>query len=103
MGSHVVRALVVTAHGDRGVLQIQKRQLADPGPTEAQVRVAASGINFVDVYQRQGIYPFPTPFVLGGEGAGEVVAVGSEVSGVAVGDRVGWATVTGGHGAALKI
>jgi NADPH2:quinone reductase len=103
MGSHVVRALVVTAHGDRGVLQIQQRQLADPGPAEAQVRVAASGINFVDVYQRQGIYPFPTPFVLGGEGAGEVVAVGSDVSGVAVGDRVAWANVPGSHVEALNI
>ena len=103
MGSHEVRALVVTAHGDRGVLQIQQRQLADPGPTEVQVRVAASGVNFVDVYQRQGIYPFPTPFVLGGEGAGEVVAVGSDVSGVAVGDRVAWASVPGSHTDALNI
>jgi len=99
----MVRALVVTAHGDRGVLQIQQRQLADPGPTEAQVRVAASGINFVDVYQRQGIYPFPTPFVLGGEGAGDVIAVGSDVSGVAVGDRVAWANVPGSHVEALNI
>jgi NADPH:quinone reductase len=101
MGSHEVRALVVTAHGDRGVLQIQQRQLGDPGPTEVQVRVAASGVNFVDVYQRQGIYPFPTPFVLGGEG--DVVAVGSEVSGVAVGDRVAWASVPGSHAEALNI
>ena len=103
MGSHEVRALVVTAHGDRDVLQIQQRQLADPGPTEVQVRVAASGINFVDVYQRQGIYPFPTPFVLGGEGAGDVIAVGSDVSGVAVGDRVAWANVPGSHAEALNI
>ena len=103
MGSHEVRALVVTAHGDRGVLQIQQRQLVEPGPTEVQVRVAASGVNFVDVYQRQGIYPLPTPFVLGGEGAGEVVAVGPDVCGFAVGDRVAWGNGPGSHAEALNI
>src|SRR5215475_1511503 len=103
MGSTAIRALVVTAHGDRDVLQIQERQLVDPGPAEVQVRVAASGVNFVDVYQRQGIYPIPTPFVLGGEGAGDVVAVGTDVSGIAVGDRVAWGNVPGSHSEALNI
>jgi NADPH2:quinone reductase len=103
MGSYEIRALVVTAHGDRDVLQVQQRQLEDPGPAEVQVRVAASGVNFVDVYQRQGIYPVPTPFVLGGEGAGDVVAVGANVSGVAVGDRVAWGNVPGSHAEGLNI
>ena len=103
MGSHAIRALVVTAHGDRDVLQIQERQLADPKPGEVQVRVVASGVNFVDVYQRQGIYPVPTPFVLGGEGAGDVVAVGADVAGIAVGDRVAWGNGPGSHSEALNI
>jgi NADPH2:quinone reductase len=103
MGSHEIHALVVTAHGDREVLQLQQRQLDDPGPTEVQVRVAASGVNFVDVYQRQGIYPVPTPFVLGGEGAGDVVAVGADVSGIAIGDRVAWGNGPGSHADALNI
>ena len=103
MGSHEIHALVVTAHGDREVLQLQPRQLDDLGPTEVQVRVAASGVNFVDVYQRQGIYPVPTPFVLGGEGAGDVVAVGADVSGIAIGDRVAWGNGPGSHADALNI
>jgi NADPH:quinone reductase len=61
-----------------------------PGPGEAQVEVAAVGVNFVDVYQRQGVYKVPTPFVLGSEGAGTVVAVGADVTGLGVGDRVAW-------------
>jgi NADPH2:quinone reductase len=54
------------------------------------IAVAAAGINFIDVYQREGIYPTPTPFVLGREGAGVVLAVGPDVEGVAAGDRVAW-------------
>lgn len=79
------------------MLEVQARPIAPPGPGEAQVRVAASGVNFVDVYERQGVYPAPTPFVLGKEGAGEVVAVGDAVDGIAVGDVVAWADVPASH------
>ena len=61
-----------------------------PGPGEAQVEVAAVGINFIDIYQREGVYPIPTPFVVGLEGAGTVEALGDGVD-LAVGDRVAWA------------
>ncbi len=57
----------------------------------------ASGINFIDVYQRQGVYPIPTPFVLGNEGAGTVSALGPDVSGFAVGDLVAWPQTLGSH------
>ena len=52
--------------------------------------MAAAGINFIDIYQREGVYPVPTPFVVGGEGAGTVEAVGDGVE-LAAGDRVAWA------------
>ena len=91
------KALIVTEPGDREVLKVEDRQIADPGPGELLVEVAASGINFMDVYQRQGIYPMSTPFVLGSEGAGVVRAVGADVRAVAVGDSVAWASAPGSH------
>ena len=59
------------------------------------MRVAAVGVNFIDVYKRQGVYPQQTPFVLGEEAAGVVEAIGPDVSGVAVGDRVAWGQASG--------
>jgi NADPH2:quinone reductase len=55
------------------------------------VQLAAAGVNFIDVYQREGTYPIATPFVLGSEGAGVVVQVGAEVTDFSVGDVVAWA------------
>ena len=83
-------ALVVTRHGGREVLAVEERTPGAPGADEVLVEVAAAGINFIDVYQREGVYPVPTPFVTGNEGAGTVVAVGSDVSLVGPGDRVAW-------------
>ncbi|WP_446663747.1 quinone oxidoreductase family protein [Flexivirga sp. B27] len=87
----MTRALVVTQPGDRSVLQVQDTDVAPPAPGEVQIRVAAAGVNFIDVYKRQGVYPIPTPFVLGEEGAGTVEAVGSDVTDLAVGNKVAWA------------
>lgn len=89
------RALVVTAPGDRNVLAVQSRRTPPPGPGEVAVTVAAVGVNFIDVYYREGIYPAPTPFVLGTEGAGVVSAIGADVADLTVGDRVAWAMVAG--------
>ncbi|MGA8045536.1 MAG: quinone oxidoreductase [Dermatophilaceae bacterium] len=89
------RALIVTAHGDRGVLAVESREASAPGPGEVAVTVEAAGVNFIDVYQREGRYPNRTPFVLGSEGAGVVAAVGDAVDGLAVGDRVAWAMSLG--------
>jgi NADPH:quinone reductase len=94
------RALVVPAHGDSSVLRVQEVDVPPPGPGEVQVEVAAVGVNFIDVYQRQGVYPVPTPFVSCSEGAGTVVAVGPGVRDVAEGDRVAWAQ---GLGAAATL
>jgi NADPH:quinone reductase len=89
------RALVVTAHGGRSVLTVQPSDPPEPGPGEVAVAVEAVGVNFIDVYQREGRYPQETPFVLGSEGAGVVAAVGPDLDDVAVGDRVAWAMVLG--------
>ena len=97
MSTHTTSALVVTEPGDRQVLQVQQRQIDEPGSGQLLVEVAASGVNFMDVYQRQGVYPVPTPFVLGSEGAGVVLAIGPDVKGVAVGATVAWAGAPGSH------
>ncbi len=61
------------------MLQVQSRPTPEPGPARCSIEVAAAGVNFIDVYQRSGVYPIPTPFVLGGEAAGRVTAVGEGV------------------------
>jgi NADPH2:quinone reductase len=89
------QALIVTRNGGPEVLELAQRDVGEPGPGELLVRVAAAGVNFIDVHRRKGTYPMPTPFVVGDEGAGRVEALGSQVSGVAVGDLVAWARCPG--------
>jgi len=64
---------------------------------EAMVKVAAAGVNFIDVYHREGRYKVPLPFVLGQEGAGVVTALGADVKSVKKGDRVAWTGLLGGY------
>ncbi len=95
------QAIVVREHGDSGVLQVEERDPGAPGPGCVRIRSSASGVNFIDVYMRTGLYPVPTPFVLGLEGAGVVEATGPATAGVAVGDRVAWASVPGSYAEVL--
>ncbi len=90
-----VRALVVTSHGGPEVLAVEERPAPTPRPDQVVIEVAAAGVNFIDVYQRTGGYPIETPFVLGGECAGTVAAVGSGVDEFAVGDLVATAAASG--------
>lgn len=87
---------MVTQHGGPEVLHVEAREVPEAGPGQVVVEVGASGVNFIDVYKREGIYATTPPFILGEECAGTVVTVGPEVDGVAVGDVV--ATAAGGHG-----
>lgn len=87
-------SLVVPRTGDSSVLTVEQREVGAPGPGEIRVEVAATGVNFIEVYQRQGVYPLPLPFVLGSEGAGTVEAVGDGVD-LRVGDHVAWAAAPG--------
>jgi NADPH2:quinone reductase len=91
------RAVVVEAIGGPEVLQVAARDPGAPGAGQLRIRVAAAGVNFIDIYFRSGLYPRPLPFVAGLEGAGCVEAIGPDVAGVAVGDRVAWASVPGSY------
>jgi NADPH2:quinone reductase len=68
-----------------------------PGPGQALVKIAASGVNYIDVYFRKGVYPAPPPIILGNEGAGTVESVAPDVKNVAVGDRVAYAMARGSY------
>nr|WP_055510193.1 quinone oxidoreductase [Nonomuraea pusilla] len=92
-----MHAIVVSAQGGPEVLEYAERPDPVPGDGELVVDVAASGVNFIDIYHRSGAYPLPLPAVIGSEGAGVVSAVGPGVSGVAVGDTVAWANVLGSY------
>jgi len=72
-------------------------QVADPGPGQVRVRNTAIGLNYVDTYQRSGLYPMPMPFTLGSEGAGVVEAVGPKVKDLKVGDRVAYSGPLGAY------
>ena len=91
-----MRAVVVEQQGGPEALHVSDLETPEPGPDQVRVDVSASGVNFIDVYQRSGVYPKPTPFIAGSEGAGVVSAVGADVADVSVGDRVAWAMVDGG-------
>jgi NADPH:quinone reductase len=92
-----MRAVRVERNGGPEVLTVREIDPPKPEPGEVVIDVAASGVNFADVYQRTGLYQVPLPFTLGQEGAGTVTAVGADVRGVAVGDRVGWSSVNGSY------
>ena len=78
--------------GGPEVLSAVERPEPTPGPGEILIRQEAVGLNFIDTYQRSGLYPIPFPSILGLEGAGVVEAVGPGVTRFAVGDRAGYAT-----------
>lgn len=91
-----MRAVVVEQTGGPEAMQVKEINAPEPGPGQVLVEVVASGVNFIDAYQRSGLYAKPTPFIAGCEGAGTVSAVGHGVTEVSVGDRVAWAMVDGG-------
>src|SRR5690606_35165056 len=84
-----MHAIVVPAYGDSSVLEYAERPDPVPGPGEVLVDVAATGVNFIDVYHREGRYPLPLPLIPGSETAGTVTAVGPGVTDIVPGDRVG--------------
>jgi NADPH2:quinone reductase len=92
-----MRAIVISQNGGSEVLKATETDDPAPGAGDVLIDIAASGVNFIDVYFRTGLYPQPTPYVPGVEGAGTVAAVGADVTEVAVGDRVAWAQVPGSY------
>jgi NADPH2:quinone reductase len=100
--------MVQTTHGARlsapggpEALVWEPIDLPAPRTGEVLVEVAAAGVNYIDVYQRNGLYPLPLPAVLGLEGAGTVTAVGPDVVDLAPGDRVAWLDVPGSYAGAV--
>jgi NADPH2:quinone reductase len=86
------RAIQIHAFGGPEQMQLVDVQVGEPGPGEIRIRHHASGLNFIDVYQRTGLYPNALPLNLGMEGAGIVEAVGPGVAHLAVGDRAAYAS-----------
>ena len=91
------RAFIIREHGGPEVMTLEDRNVGDPGPGEIRIRQHAIGLNFIDVYQRTGLYKMPMPFVPGNEGAGEVTAVGEGVTDFKPGDRVGYIGPVGAY------
>ncbi len=92
-----MKAIQVKQPGGPEVLELVDVPVPGTKANEAVVKLAASGVNFIDVYQREGRYKVPLPFVLGQEGAGVVTAVGSNATSVKPGDRVAWTGLLGGY------
>ena len=92
-----MKAVRVHAVGGPEVLRLEEVDRPAPGPGQVLVKIAGAGVNFVDVYQRTGLYPVERPFTLGQEAAGTVTALGAGVGDVTVGDRVAYAGVLGAY------
>lgn len=84
------RAVIVRQTGGPEVLTLEDRTIGAPGPGQVALRQTAIGLNFIDTYQRSGLYPVEMPFVAGNEAAGVVTAVGAGVTELKVGDRVAY-------------
>jgi NADPH:quinone reductase len=89
--SQTAKAVQLSSFGGPEVMKLVDVTVSDPGPGQARVRHHAIGLNFIDIYQRSGVYPNALPAVLGMEGAGVVEAVGQGVSHIKPGDRVAYA------------
>ena len=92
-----MKAVRVHKYGGPEVLTLEEIPVPEPKAGEARVKIEAAGVNYIDIYQRTGLYPMKTPFTLGTEGAGIVDAVGPDVTEVKKGDRVGYAMIPGSY------
>jgi NADPH:quinone reductase len=87
----MAQTVIIHAHGGPEVLTLEDRPVADPGPGQVRIRHHAVGLNFIDCYQRSGLYPMQLPAALGMEAAGVVQAVGPGVTHLKAGDRAAYA------------
>ncbi len=92
-----MKAVRVHKYGGPEVLTLEEIPVPEPKAGEARVKIEAIGVNYIDIYQRTGLYPLQTPFTLGTEGAGIVDAVGPNVTEVKKGERVGYAMIPGSY------
>jgi NADPH2:quinone reductase len=92
-----MKAIQVSQPGGPEALTLVDLPVPDPKPNEALVKIKAAGVNFVDVYYREGRYPAPRPFIAGQEAAGIVIAVGPDVTTVKLGERVAYTSFLGSY------
>ena len=92
-----MKAIQVSQIGGPEVLTLVELPVPEPKPNEAVVQIKAAGVNFIDVYFREGRYPAPRPFVVGQEGAGIVIAIGPDVTTVKLRERVAYAGHLGSY------
>lgn len=97
------RAIQITAFGGPEQMQLVELPVGQPGPGDIRIRHAACGLNFIDVYQRTGLYANPLPLTLGMEGAGTVEAVGEGVTHLKPGDRAAYASNPPGSYADVRV
>jgi NADPH:quinone reductase len=92
-----MKAVFVEQPGGVENLKYADMPKPSPGPGQALVKISASGVNYIDIYFRKGVYPAPPPIILGSEGAGTVESVAPDVKNVAPGDRVAYAMARGSY------
>ena len=92
-----MKAIQVKQVGGPEAMELAELPIPQPKTNEAVVKLSASGVNFIDVYFREGRYKAPVPFTLGQEGGGVVTAIGAEAKSVKVGDRVAWTGLLGSY------
>ena len=85
-----MKAIQLTTYGGPEVLEVIDAPVPEPRPGELRVKLAAIGVNYIDTYQRSGLYQIPLPTILGMEGSGTVDALGEGVTEFSIGDRVAY-------------
>lgn len=103
MSQQTSRAIRIDQHGGPEELKLVEVSVGDPGPGEIRIRHRAVGLNFIDVYQRDGLYKLPMPLHLGMEASGVIEAVGEGVSHLKVGDRAAYASQPPGSYCDLRV
>jgi NADPH2:quinone reductase len=98
-----MRAVRIQRHGGPEALEVVEVPEPHPGPGEVAVRLGAIGVNFIDIYHREGLYPLSLPTTLGTEGAGTVIEVGDGVEEFSIGDRVAFANQLGSYAEVICI
>lgn len=99
----MAKTVIIEEHGGSDQLKIVDREVGEPGPGEIRIAHKACGLNFIDVYQRSGLYPMELPHALGMEAAGIIEAVGEGVTHLKVGDRAAYATTPPGAYAEARV
>jgi NADPH2:quinone reductase len=92
-----MQAIRISAHGGPEALRLEDAPTPEPGPGQIRLKIAAVGVNFIEIYQRKGQYKLPLPFTPGAEAAGVVDAVGPDVADVRIGERVASVDVAGSY------